>query len=311
MKNFLKAIALLAALIISTQVEAANRFAVCTVTCTWDNSSTVMWSTTTGGATGASAPGSGDSVVLDGATCVGGVTCTITVNANLNILSLTTGACTASTSGCVLDFSANNNNISVVNVSLTGAGTRTLNMGSGTWTVTGNGGTAIWDCTTCGALTLNAGTSTLVFTPSGTASGSRNFTGGGKTYSTVTISGPSAFANDSPFVISNNNTFATLNIASPNWVRLPGAGTQIVTNAINWAGTAFNSAIMIDGGSGVQSTISSANNGGIVWGVLTGVIFSGGGSFAATNSIDMKGNSGITITGPSGGGGGGGHIIGG
>jgi hypothetical protein len=37
--------------------------------------------------------------------------------------------------------------------------------------------------------------------------------------------------------------------------------------------------------------------------------FSGGATFNATNSFDLKGNSGITITGPSGSGGG--RIIGG
>ena len=39
--------------------------------------------------------------------------------------------------------------------------------------------------------------------------------------------------------------------------------------------------------------------------------FSGGGTFAATNSYDFKGNTGITITAPTVGGGGGGRIIGG
>src|SRR5262245_672467 len=117
--------------LLAGQALAANRFAVCTTTCTWDGASTAMWSTTSGGGTGASVPGSGDAVILDAATCVGGTTCTITVNTNPTIQSLTMGACTASTTGCILDFSVNNNSptLSVVpSLSVTGTGTRNLKM---------------------------------------------------------------------------------------------------------------------------------------------------------------------------------------
>src|SRR5258708_36798458 len=85
----------------TTVASAANRFAVCTTTCTWDGASTAMWSTSSGGATGASVPGASDPVIFDGSTCVGGTTCTTTVNTNPTIASLTMGSCTASTTGCI------------------------------------------------------------------------------------------------------------------------------------------------------------------------------------------------------------------
>lgn len=44
--------------------------------------------------------------------------------------------------------------------------------------------------------------------------------------------------------------------------------------------------------------------------ILTGMAFTGGATFTATNAIDEGNNSGITITAPSSGGGSTGHIIG-
>jgi len=71
-------------------------------------------------------PVSADNVTLDAATCVGGTTCTITVNTNFNITALTMGACTASTTGCILDFSINNNNVTLTGglFDVSGTGTR-------------------------------------------------------------------------------------------------------------------------------------------------------------------------------------------
>ena len=63
---------------------------------------------------------------------------TVTVNhASLSIASLTAGFFTSGT----LDFSANNNNVTVGAVVFDGTVTRTINMGSGTWTITGTSGT--------------------------------------------------------------------------------------------------------------------------------------------------------------------------
>lgn len=309
MKHFLRLALFAAALAFPSAADAANRFLTCTVTCTITAVDTTIWGTTSGG-TGASVPGSSDAVILDAATCVGGVTCTATMGAGYNPTwgSITMGACTASTSGCILDFSANNNNVTISGTfNCNGTGTRTLNMGSGTWTMTQGGGSTPWDLGVVTNLTFNANTSTILFSAT-TVTGNRVFAGGGRTYSTVTLASPSVISGNIVFSITGANTFGTFNINPPYWVRFP-AGTTTITSAFNWTGTAFNNAIAIDGGTGSAATISSANNGTLTWGVVSGLTFTGGGTFTATNSFDMKANTGITITGPATGSGGG--IIGG
>jgi len=88
--------------------QAANRFLTCTTACTITAADTSIWGTASGG-TGASVPGSGDAVILDGNTCVGGTTCTATMGAAYNPTwqSFDMSACTASTSGCIFDANTN------------------------------------------------------------------------------------------------------------------------------------------------------------------------------------------------------------
>lgn len=302
----------LALAFLPSEVWAAPRFAVCTTTCTWDNSSTAMWSATSGGATGASAPTSADTVTLDAATCVGGTTCTITTFAGtISILSLTMSACTASTAGCILEASTNNTNFvlsnSVSSYVNTGSGTRTLNMGTGTWTLSGN--EASWNIVA--SATLSAASSTIAFTTTTGTINARSFTGAGKTYGTVTISSPSV---GGVFNFGGANTIGTLTISAPNRIFFPQGTTTTVTNLTNISGS--SSAQTLFGTSNVSfgtTTISSANNFTCDWCGFNLVAFSGGGTFTGSNSFSFGGgNSGITITAPSGGGGGGGgRIIGG
>lgn len=301
----------LALLLGGTCADAASRFAVCTVTCTWDGSSTAMWSATTGGATGASVPGSADTVTLDAATCVGGVTCTITVNTNPTIVSLTMGACSAATAGCVLDFSANNNSITLTSAttpfSASGTGTRTLNMGNGTWTLSGSPtvSSTLWNILTTTNLTFSAGTSTIAFT--GTGAFPSSFTGGGLTYATIAVS---ANVNRGGFVINGANTFGTLTVAAPNYVSLQQTTTLTITNAFTFTGTAGNSINLSSATSTGISTLSTAAASTLTWGAVRGITLTGGGSLTATNAFDAGGNTNVTITPPSASGSSG-HIIGG
>lgn len=297
MKRFLLSLIALAFLAIFSPAEAATRFAVCTVTCTWDNSSTAMWCATDTGCTGASAPTSSDDVTLNANTCVGGVTCTITVNATLSVRTITMGACTASTTGCILDFATNNNSITIAaGFSGTGTGTRTLNMGSGTWTLSGGSGSANeWDCTTVTNFTLNANTSTILYNAASILA-SRKFIGGGKTYSTVTVVAAASFSPNAALTFSGSNTIATFNITGPTLITINN--TQTITNAFNWTGP-----IQLSG----VGTVSSANNGTISSGAVQNMTFSGGGTFICSSCYDFKNNTGININPPAGGGG----IIGG
>lgn len=264
---------------------------------TWDNATTTHWSASTGGAGGASVPATTDDVVFDASSGGGTVTVAATINGSNQLSSITMGAFTGT-----LDFSVNNPNlILTASFSGTGTGTRTLNMGSGTWTLTANTG-AIWDFTTVTNFTFNANTSTIQLSPT-TVSGGRTINGGGKTYSTLTINSPSGFTTDGPITFGGNSTIATFNVSGQNWLRF-GSVTTTITNAINWnSGGSASSPILLDGGTGSTGTISSASGGTMAWAALTGITFTGGGTFTATSSLNVGGNSGITITGPSGGGG--------
>lgn len=308
MKHFLRIAVLLALFAFPSGVDAAARFAVCTVTCTWDASSTAMWSATTGGATGASVPVAADTVTLDGATCVGGVTCTITVNTNPTITSLTMGACTASTTGCILDFSANNNNISMGTFSGTGTGARTLNMGSGTWTISSNAGT-VWNTTTVTSFTFNPNTSTLLFSSGATSSG-RTFSSAALTYSTVSIA---ANSNIGSFTFNEGgSTLGALLVAAPNNILFTASSTRTITNAFSINGASLSSVISFMGTtpSATPATISIATGTpSFTYTVFREMTFSGGATFTATNSIDLGQNIGISITAPTTGSGG--RIIGG
>lgn len=102
-------------------------------------------------------------------------------------------------------FDANNFNISLSgNFSSSNSNLRTINMGSGTWTLSSTGGT-IWNVATTTNLTLNASTSIILITDTGNSA--TTFQGGGKTYATLWYTrGASTGTN----TIVGTNTFAFL-----------------------------------------------------------------------------------------------------
>lgn len=124
---------------------------------TWDATTTTHWSATSGGASGASVPGSADTVTFDGSSGGG----TVTPNYDMTVTSITMGTFTGT-----LDFSTSNNNPTMQTFSSISSGVRTLNMGSGTWNITGNAG-IVWNLTAATNFTLNPNTSTTNFTYSG------------------------------------------------------------------------------------------------------------------------------------------------
>jgi hypothetical protein len=245
-----------------------------------------------GGAGGASVPGSVDTVTFDGSSGGG----TVTVNTTVNTLTITMGAFTGT-----LDFSANNNNVTCPVFSGSGTGTRTLNMGNGTWTITGGSAGTVFDMTTTTGLTFACNSSTLAFSATG-SNQNRTWQTGGLTYNAVSI----AESNTSrEFIIAGNNaTITTLTLTAPLHVISNAAITTNITNAFAFAGTAYNNVILMIGGTqGTVWTISVASGTPtFAWCALKSITCSGGATFTATNSFDLKANTGVTITGPSGGG---------
>ncbi|TIN84349.1 hypothetical protein [Mesorhizobium sp.] len=255
---------------------------------TWDASSTTHWAASSGGASGASVPGASDTVTFDNNSGAG----TVTVATDINIQSLTLSA----NSGQTLDFSANNNNVTIGTFTSTGAGTRTLNMGNGTWTITGTAGN-VWDAGG-GVLTLNANSSVLTF--SATSASSRTMTAtAAKTYATVNV--PANTAGGS-FTIAGAPTIGTLNITGPNYVRFTNSTTTTISN-FSVSGSSTGQLLMESTSPSAAATVS-VSSGTVTpqWAAIRGLTFSGGATFTASSSFDLGQNSGITINPPSGGG---------
>jgi len=174
---------------------------------TWDSSTTTNWSTSSGGSGGASVPGASDTVTIDANSGTG----TITVATDFNITSLTCGAM-----GMTLDFSVNNNSPTMQTFNCSGTGTRTLNIGSGTWTITGNA-TNIWNIATTTGLTIT-GSPTINCTYSG-STGTRSFLWGSTSGGSQTLGG-------------------TLNFTSGTDTVILATGTGMLLTTLTWTGFA-------------------------------------------------------------------------
>jgi hypothetical protein len=141
-------------------------------------------------------------------------------------------------SGGTLD--ASNQNVTVGKFLTNGTSVRTLNMGSGTWTLSGTG--TVWDCSSNTNFTLNPNTSNIVL--SDTSVTARTFAGGGLTYNNLTIGGTTGI---STLTFTGSNTFNTL--SSTKTVAHTILFTASTTNTF----TTFN----INGTSGNVVTIGS------------------------------------------------------
>ena len=274
----------------------ANRFWVAG-TETWNSTAGAKWGTISGVADSASLPGTGDVAIFDALSGGGTVTVDSPNGAGVvTVQQITMGLFTGT-----LDFSANNNNVTLsVAFSGTGTGVRTLNMGDGTWLMSATSG-VVWDCTTVTNFTLNANSSTLTISASATAS--RSFASGGRTYNIVNLANTGAtFA---AMQTSGSPTIATLNLTAPLWLRAGNGATITITNAFNWAGSSVSNGFLITSNSidGAVATISVASGAPTInWAAISTMAFSGGATFTAINSMSLGGNTGIAITSPRGGG---------
>lgn len=274
----------------------ANRFWVAG-TGAWDSTAGAKWGTLSGVADSASLPGTGDVAIFDALSGGGTVTVDSPNGAGVvTVQQITMGAFTGT-----LDFSANNNNVTLsVAFSGTGSGTRTINLGNGTWLIQGFNAN-VWDITTATGLTLNANSSVISIIPSSASpTGSMNFVGGGKTYNTVTHSG---VTNTAVFQISGSPTIANLQFTAPTNVIFAAATTTIISNAFSWTGTSSNQNFISSGNSNISATIAAAANSTMQWAAIYRLTFTGN-TPIATNSFDLRSNSGVTITPPASGGGG-------
>lgn len=110
--------------------------------------------------------------------------------------------------------------------------TRALNMGPGTWLLTGTG--TVWNMATTTGLTLTPGTSTIkVNDASATA---KTFSGGGKTYNDIWLAG----AGTGTFDFVGANTFRMLRATEPPHTLRFTAGTTTTVSSFAVNGTSGN-----------------------------------------------------------------------
>lgn len=189
-------------------------------------------------------------------------------------------------------FNANGFNVSLAGALVTSySSTRTITMGSGTWTLSGTGTT--WNASTTTGLTLNKDTSTIVV--SNTSATAKTFIGGGLTYNNVTFSGDN-------ITVTGANTFNTLainNAGLANGLKLTNGVTQTVTN-ITTNGSAGNLAILQSTSAGSAATISKASGTvSVDYMSIKDSTATGGATFyAGANSTNVSGNTGWTFTAP-------------
>jgi hypothetical protein len=187
---------------------------------TWDASNTANWSTTSGGASGASVPTSADVVWIDAAS--GAVT--VTLGYSPTVLAVVMTGFTGTFDGVG----------SLYTISLASAGT-------------------IWTVPTTG-MTLN-GSPNITFTDTSTTN--KQFAGGSRTYGALTIGGTTG---TSQLTISNSNTFTsiastktvahTINFAS---------NTTTTIGTWNVTGTAGNVVIVFCVSTGGSATVNITN----------------------------------------------------
>jgi hypothetical protein len=143
-------------------------------------------------------------------------------------------------------FDANNKNVTLGSFAL-GSGTKTLTLGSGTWTVLNN-----WDANTnVSGLTISASTATI----SMTSASSKTFAGGAKTWPTLNQGGSGALT------VQQSNTFANItNTVQPATITLTSGTTQTVTT-FTVSGTSGN--LITLNSSSAENRATLTDSGGI------------------------------------------------
>lgn len=263
------------------------------------------WATATNGTTAAAIPGPSDIAIFD-ANSGSGTVNVVTPNnpsgaAEVNIGGYTLGAYVGG-----LNFGTNNVTLTLTGTNLAsnnGAGTRTINLGTGTWTISSNAatGSAVWNWGTLTGCTCTASGATLNFTNIGTAGNTLTLgapTGGTGGYGTITLAGKGGYS-------LATATIATLHLTAPTALNEAATGTLTVTNNFAFAGSIGNWIYLIGGGTapstaGIVSVGAGSGTSTCAYCIIRSMTFSGAGvTFTGTNTIDAGGNTGMTITAPS------------
>lgn len=128
-------------------------------------------------------------------------------------------------------FTTNDHAVTCTTFTSSNTNSRTINLGASTVTLTGTG--TVWGITTATNLTLNAGTSTIVL--SNVSTTTKTFTGGGKTYYDLNITG----GGSGTVTFQGSNTWHTITCGYPKTIIFTSGTTQ-TCYSINWVGATSN-----------------------------------------------------------------------
>ena len=193
--------------------------------------------------------------------------------------SITSGRRLTLTNGTL---NANGQNVSVGEFYL-GAGTKTLTIGSGTWSILSGAFEANTNVT---GLTVSASTGTI----SMNSASAKSFVGGGKVWPTLNQGGAGALT------IQLSNTFANItNTVQPATITLTAATTQTVS-AFGVSGTSGNLVTLNTSSAGVRATLSDSGGVNSVSFVSIKDIIATGGAvwnaYTSSGNVDGGNNTG-------------------
>lgn len=175
---------------------------------------------------------------------------------------------------------------------LTAAGVKTLNMGSGTWSLTGTG--TVWNVSAT-TFTLNAQTSTIAITD--TSAATKTFASVSKTYNVISFTGTAAGV----LSITGAPTIATLNASgAAKTVRFTAGNAYTIANFNGVVGTAGNLVTLDTTAAGTFATLVKQGGGNVVTDYLAvkDIHATGGAWYAGTHSTDTSGNTGWRFKAP-------------
>lgn len=193
-------------------------------------------------------------------------------------------------------LTTNNNAVTATAFSLSNTNiTKTLNMGSSTFTLTGTG--IVWSGNTTGAgTTINAGTSTIVI--SDTSSTAKTFSGQNQTYNALSITGGGTGA----VAINNSNTFnGTFTVGAPKTVTFASTTTTTFAGAVVMTGSAGNVITLQASIATSRATLTSTSSGFVqadYLNIIDSAATGGAGWYAGNNSTNSGNNTGWVFTNP-------------
>lgn len=171
------------------------------------------------------------------------------------------------------------------------AGTKTLSLGSGTWTAVGSG--PAWNADTNSAnFTVNASTGVIKLTNAA----AKRFAGGGKTWPTLDQGGAGALT------IQQSNTFANITASvRPSTITITSGTTQTVAS-FTASGTSGNLVTVNASTAGARATLTDAGGtNSVSYLSIKDIAATGGATWAAytTNgNVDAGNNTGWEFTAP-------------